>query len=41
MKTGERIRVSGIVQGVGFRPNVWRLAKQNKICGQVWNDAEG
>ncbi len=41
MKTGERIRVSGIVQGVGFRPNVWHLAKQNKICGQVWNDAEG
>lgn len=29
------------MQGVGFRPNVWRLAKENRICGQVWNDAGG
>lgn len=41
MKKAQRIRVSGIVQGVGFRPNVWRLAKDNGICGAVWNDAEG
>ncbi len=41
MKAGECIRVSGIVQGVGFRPNVWRLAKENEIYGRVWNDAEG
>ncbi|MCP3867023.1 MAG: carbamoyltransferase HypF [Gammaproteobacteria bacterium] len=38
---GERIRVTGIVQGVGFRPTVWRLARQFGIVGQVWNDAEG
>lgn len=41
MNKGQRIRVSGIVQGVGFRPNVWRLAKGNGIRGAVWNDAEG
>ncbi len=39
--TGERIRVSGIVQGVGFRPTVWRLAHECGIVGQVWNDAQG
>ena len=39
--TGENIRVTGIVQGVGFRPSVWRLANECGIVGQVWNDAEG
>ena len=37
----ESIRVTGIVQGVGFRPTVWRLAGEFGIVGQVWNDAEG
>ncbi|MCP4701726.1 MAG: carbamoyltransferase HypF [Gammaproteobacteria bacterium] len=37
----ESIRVSGIVQGVGFRPTVWRLANECGIVGQVRNDAEG
>ena len=36
-----RIRVSGIVQGVGFRPFVWRLAQELKLCGWVRNDAQG
>jgi len=39
--TGESIRVTGIVQGVGFRPTVWRLANECGVVGQVWNDAEG
>jgi len=39
--TGESIRVTGIVQGVGFRPTVWRLANECGIVGQVWNDAQG
>jgi len=39
--TGECIRISGIVQGVGFRPTVWRLAHECGIVGRVWNDAEG
>jgi hydrogenase maturation protein HypF len=36
-----RIRVSGIVQGVGFRPFVWRLAQELKLSGWVRNDAQG
>ncbi|MCG8425738.1 MAG: carbamoyltransferase HypF [Chromatiales bacterium] len=38
---GEAIRVRGLVQGVGFRPTVWHLAKQCELVGEVWNDAEG
>jgi hydrogenase maturation protein HypF len=38
---GEVIQVSGVVQGVGFRPTVWRLARECGITGQVWNDAGG
>ena len=36
-----RIRVTGIVQGVGFRPFVWRLAQDLKLTGWVRNDAWG
>jgi len=36
-----RIRVAGIVQGVGFRPFVWRLARELGLGGWVRNDAEG
>jgi hydrogenase maturation protein HypF len=32
-----RILVQGIVQGVGFRPNIYRLAKNNYINGYVRN----
>ncbi len=41
LMTRESIRVTGIVQGVGFRPTVWRLANECGIVGRVWNDAEG
>jgi hydrogenase maturation protein HypF len=37
----QRIRVTGIVQGVGFRPFVWRLAQQLELTGWVRNDAQG
>jgi hydrogenase maturation protein HypF len=37
----ERIRVRGLVQGVGFRPTVWRLARGCGLCGEVWNDSQG
>jgi hydrogenase maturation protein HypF len=36
-----RIRVRGIVQGVGFRPTVYRLASERGLGGWVLNDAEG
>lgn len=39
--TGRTIRVRGLVQGVGFRPTVWRLARDCGISGEVWNDADG
>ncbi|MFZ2662824.1 MAG: acylphosphatase, partial [Rhodoferax sp.] len=37
----QQIRVTGIVQGVGFRPFVWRLAQQFGLTGWVRNDAQG
>ena len=36
-----RIRVRGLVQGVGFRPHVWRLAAQFGFKGKVLNDSNG
>lgn len=43
--TGDRtaltIRVSGIVQGVGFRPHVFSLAKRLDLAGDVSNTADG
>ena len=38
---GVSIRVRGLVQGVGFRPTVWRLAKRFGLTGDVRNDSEG
>ncbi|MEJ2287165.1 MAG: carbamoyltransferase HypF [Deinococcales bacterium] len=40
---GERalIRVHGVVQGVGFRPFVYRLALRHQLAGWVLNDAQG
>lgn len=35
------IRVKGIVQGVGFRPFVFRLAQEHGVKGCVLNDTEG
>ncbi len=36
-----RIQIKGIVQGVGFRPTVWKLATSLGLTGFVRNDADG
>ena len=38
---GRRIVVAGTVQGVGFRPFVYRLARELGLGGRVRNDAAG
>jgi hydrogenase maturation protein HypF len=38
---GRRIEIRGTVQGVGFRPWVYHLAREEGIAGRVRNDAEG
>jgi len=35
------IQIKGIVQGVGFRPHVWKLATSLHLRGFVRNDADG
>ncbi len=39
--TARSIRVQGVVQGVGFRPFVFRLARANSLTGWVLNTSEG
>ncbi len=39
--TQRRYRVRGVVQGVGFRPFVFRNATRVGLNGTVWNDADG
>ncbi len=36
-----RIEVAGIVQGVGFRPYVYRLATERRLSGHIVNTAAG
>lgn len=41
MIVGQRLHVRGQVQGVGFRPHVWRLAKAHHLTGEIRNDSRG
>lgn len=41
MVQGIAIRIRGQVQGVGFRPFVWQVARAHGVVGEVLNDPEG
>jgi hydrogenase maturation protein HypF len=41
MSVGRHIEIRGIVQGVGFRPWVYRVARTAGLTGSVSNDAAG
>lgn len=41
MPETRRYQIRGIVQGVGFRPFVWRTAARHALGGWVRNDSEG
>ena len=36
-----KIIITGIVQGVGFRPFIYKIAKENNLTGSVTNTTEG
>lgn len=36
-----QVHIRGIVQGVGFRPFVYRLAQEFNLCGHVLNNTQG
>jgi hydrogenase maturation protein HypF len=38
---GRHIQIRGIVQGVGFRPFVYQLARRSGVAGRVRNDSMG
>ena len=40
-KQGWRVEINGLVQGVGFRPFIFRLAKQHGLRGNVMNSPLG
>ena len=40
-KERRKIEIRGIVQGVGFRPTVYRLANEYNLKGIVFNDSKG
>jgi hydrogenase maturation protein HypF len=41
MNVRRHIEVSGIVQGVGFRPHVYRLARERALAGEISNTPSG
>ena len=41
MQIRRQIEVSGIVQGVGFRPYIYRLATERQLAGTIRNTSAG
>ena len=41
MKHRFRITIKGIVQGIGFRPYIYNLAKDNNLYGYIFNNSSG
>ena len=41
MELLQRYRIKGIVQGVGFRPFIHKLAKKYNLSGWIFNDSDG
>ncbi|MDQ6930181.1 MAG: carbamoyltransferase HypF [Candidatus Eremiobacteraeota bacterium] len=41
MKSARRLQISGVVQGVGFRPFVYRVAQEYGVTGWVLNGESG
>jgi len=41
MKERQKIKIKGRVQGVGFRPAVYRIAKKYSLSGFVYNSSDG
>ncbi|MCM8824289.1 MAG: carbamoyltransferase HypF [Candidatus Omnitrophica bacterium] len=41
MKLRLKLHIKGRVQGVGFRPFIYNLAKKHNLCGFVFNDPSG
>ncbi|RLD79696.1 MAG: carbamoyltransferase HypF [Bacteroidetes bacterium] len=41
MPKAKKIHITGLVQGVGFRPFIYRIAVRNDLCGWVENSNEG
>ncbi|MFH1155609.1 MAG: carbamoyltransferase HypF [Pseudomonadota bacterium] len=39
--TARQLTISGVVQGVGFRPFVYQLARIHGLKGEVWNTPQG
>ena len=41
MKNRMIIHISGVVQGIGFRPYIYALAMKHHLAGFVLNNTEG
>ncbi len=41
VRVRRRVEARGVVQGVGFRPHVYSLARTHGLSGEVWNSTDG